>query len=237
MTFSVQRVSAIIVKDVKDLFKNSYMILITILLPLGMAALLSDSDSDDASLLGMPINLALVITGAFVQATMMAEEKEKNTLRALLLSPATRMEIILGKSLLSSLITILVVIGSIFISKMHVPGLFYFTIMVVLSIVIFVSLGTIIGLISRTVMETSIVGLPVLVIFTYGSLISTTLDNPVFSTIISYLPTESFSAALIGLEQNGGFTEIKWHLLNMLLWAIGSLAIAVIVYGKRRFDN
>lgn len=237
MTLSIQRVSAIIVKDLRDLLKNSYMILITILLPLGMAALLSRSDSDDASLLGMPINLALVITGAFVQATMMAEEKEKNTLRALLLSPATRMEIIIGKSVLSSLITILVVIGSIFISKMHVPGPFYFTIMILLSIIIFVSFGTIIGLVSRTVMETSIVGLPLLVIFTYGSIVSTMLDNPVFSTIIYYLPTESFSSALIVLEHNGGFSEIKWHLLNMFLWAIGTLVIAVTVYGKHRFDK
>ncbi|WP_339320346.1 ABC transporter permease [Paenibacillus sp. FSL R10-2734] len=237
MTFSIRRVSAIVVKDVKDLLKNSYIILITIFLPLGLAAMLSRSDSDDASLLGTPINLALVITGAFVQATMMAEEKEKNTLRALLLSPATRMEIMLGKSFLSSLITILVVIGSIFLSKMQVPGFFYFSIMILLSLIIFISFGTIIGLVSRTVMETSIVGLPLLVIFTYGSLISTMLDNPVIKTFISYLPTESFSAALTSLEQNGGFSEIKWHLLNMLLWAIGSLVIAVIVYGKRSFDK
>ncbi|MBH5319429.1 ABC transporter permease [Paenibacillus sp. GSMTC-2017] len=237
MTFSIRRVSAIVAKDVKDLLKNSYIILITIFLPLGLAAMLSRSGSDDASLLGTPINLALVITGAFVQATMMAEEKEKNTLRALLLSPATRMEIMIGKSFLSSLITILVVIGSIFISQMQVPELFYFTIMILLSLIIFISLGTIIGLVSRTVMETSIVGLPLLVIFTYGSMISTMLDNDVVSTIITYLPTESFSSALISLEQNGGFSEIKWHLLNMLLWAIGSLVIAVIVYGKRRFDK
>jgi len=237
MTFSIQRVSAIIVKDVKDLFKNSYMILITILFPLGMAALLSDSDSDDVSMLGMPISMALVITGAFVQATMMAEEKEKNTLRALLLSPATRMEIILGKSLLSSIITILVVIGSILISKIQIPEFFYFTIMIVLSIIIFISFGTIIGLVSRTVMETSIVGLPLLVIFAYGTIISSALDNPVVSTIVSYLPTESLSSALLELGQNGGFSEIKWHLLNILLWAIGSLVLAVIVYGRRRFDK
>lgn len=237
MTFSIQRVSAIVAKDLKDLLKNSYIILITVLLPLGLAAMLSRSDSNDASLLGMPINLALVITGAFVQATMMAEEKEKNTLRALLLSPATRLEIMLGKSFLSSLITILVVIGSIFLSKIQVPELFYFTIMILLSLIIFISFGTIIGLVSRTVMETSIVGLPLLVIFTYGSTISTMLDNPVVSTFITYLPTESFSSALIRLEQNGGFSEIKWYLLNMILWAIGSLVIVVVVYGKRRFDK
>lgn len=237
MTFSIHRVSAIIIKDLKDLIKNAYMLLITILLPLGMAALLSRSDAEDVSLLGMPINMALVITGAFVQATMMAEEKEKNTLRALLLSPATRVEVLLGKSLLSAMITVLVVIGSILISNIQVPEFFFFTLMIVLSITIFVSFGTIIGLMSRTVMETSIVGLPLLVVFTYGALISAMLDNAVLHTLVSYLPTESFSVALIALEQGGGFSEIRWHLLNMSLWAIASLVIAVIVYGKRRFDK
>ncbi|MFX3636564.1 MAG: ABC transporter permease [Candidatus Pristimantibacillus sp.] len=236
MTFSIKRVSAIIAKDWKDLLKNSY-ILITILLPLGFAAMLSDVDPSNTSMLSMPINIAMVMTGAFVQATMMAEEKEKNTLRVLLLSPATTMEIMIGKSFLSFIITLFVAIGSILISGMHVPELLYFSLMTLLSLIIFIAFGTIIGLISRTVMETSIVGLPILIIFTYGSMIGEMFNSPALSNLISYLPTENFSAALVSLGQNGGFAEVKWNLLNMLLWTIGVLAAAIIVYRKRRFDK
>lgn len=236
MTFSMKRVRAIITKDWKDLIKNSY-ILITIFLPLGFAAMLANMGAEDSSFVSMPINLALVMTGAFVQASMMAEEKEKSTLRVLLLSPASTLEIMIGKSVLSAVITLIVVIGSIFISGIHIPEFFYFSMMIVLSLIIFISLGTIIGLLSRTVMETSIVGLPILLIFSYGSMFTSMFDSDIVKTLITYLPTENFSAALLKLQQQGGFADVKWHLLNMLIWSIGTVVLAVFVYGKRRFDK
>jgi len=236
MTFSMKRVRAIIAKDWKDLTKN-YYILVSILLPLGFAVMISRLDTDDASMLSMPINIALVMTGAFVQASMMAEEKEKSTLRVLLLSPATTLEIMMGKSVLSAVITSIVVAGSIIISGIEVPSLFFLSIMIILSLIIFISLGTIIGLISRTVMETSIVGLPILVIFIYGSVLGSMFDSSVVTNLITYLPTENFSAALMSLQGNGGLSEIKWNLLNMLIWAIFSAMLAVFIYGKRRFDK
>lgn len=236
MTFSIKRVRAIITKDWKDLIKN-YYILISILLPLGFAFMISRLGTDDASMLSMPINIALVMTGAFVQASMMAEEKEKSTLRVLLLSPATTLEIMMGKSVLSAVITSIVVAGSIIISGIKVPGLFFLSIMIILSLIIFISLGTIIGLISRTVMETSIVGLPILVIFIYGSVFGSMFDSSVVTKIITYLPTENFSAALMSLQGNGGFSEIKWNIVNLLIWAIFSVILAIFIYGKRRFDK
>ena len=61
----------------------------------------------------MVINFTMVIVGAFVQCSLIAEEKEKNTLRGLMLSPASTLEILGGKSLLSFLATmIIVVIGA-----------------------------------------------------------------------------------------------------------------------------
>lgn len=236
MTFSIKRVRAIITKDWKDLIKN-YYILISILLPLGFAFMISRLGTDDASMLSMPINIALVMTGAFVQASMMAEEKEKSTLRVLLLSPATTLEIMMGKSVLSAVITSIVVAGSIIISGIKVPGLFFLSIMIILSLIIFISLGTIIGLISRTVMETSIVGLPILVIFIYGSVFGSMFDSSVVTKIITYLPTENFSAALMSLQGNGGFSEVKWNIVNLLIWAIFSVILAIFIYGKRRFDK
>ncbi|URN95848.1 MAG: ABC transporter permease [Candidatus Pristimantibacillus lignocellulolyticus] len=236
MTFSIKRVRAIITKDWKDLIKN-YYILISILLPLGFAFMISRLGTNDASMLSMPINIALVMTGAFVQASMMAEEKEKSTLRVLLLSPATTLEIMMGKSVLSAVITSIVVAGSIIISGIKVPGLFFLSIMIILSLIIFISLGTIIGLISRTVMETSIVGLPILVIFIYGSVFGSMFDSSVVTKIITYLPTENFSAALMSLQGNGGFSEVKWNIVNLLIWAIFSVILAIFIYGKRRFDK
>ena len=60
----------------------------------------------------MVINLTLVTVGTFVQCSLIAEEKEKNTLRGLMLSPASTLEILGGKSLLSFISMIIVIIGA-----------------------------------------------------------------------------------------------------------------------------
>src|SRR5699024_12795497 len=52
------------------------------------------------------INLTLVAVAFFVQSALIAEEREKNTLRGLMLSPATIPEILSGKSLVSLLMTL-----------------------------------------------------------------------------------------------------------------------------------
>lgn len=169
MIFSFKRVNAIFIKDWKDLQRNSY-ILFTLAIPLVFAAMLGRMNAATDVLSTYPINLALIIAGAFIQAAMVAEEKEKNTLRGLLLSPASTLEILIGKSALSGLMTILVIIGSIIFSGYTVPSLPLFSLSTLLGLVFYLATGTILGLLSRTVMETSIIGMPVLIIFGMSSM-------------------------------------------------------------------
>src|SRR5690625_7466000 len=56
------------------------------------------------------INLALVAVAFFVQGAIIVEEKEKHTLRGLMLSPATLPEILGGKSLVSYILTCLTIV-------------------------------------------------------------------------------------------------------------------------------
>lgn len=51
------------------------------------------------------INLTFVAVAFFIQSAIIAEEKEKHTLRGLMLSPATLPEILTGKSLVSFVVT------------------------------------------------------------------------------------------------------------------------------------
>ncbi|MGE8205075.1 ABC transporter permease [Heyndrickxia sp. NPDC080065] len=235
MTFSLKRVQAIFIKDWKDLLKNSY-ILFTMALPLALAAWLGRVGTDNDLFHSMPISLALVIAGCFVQAAMVAEEKEKNTLRGLLLSPANTMEILVGKSALTSAVTVVVIIGSIFLSEFKVVSIPMFSLLILLNLIIFVSIGTILGLLSRTVMETSIIGMPVILIFGMGSMVNSLIDNKTIQTILTYLPSEQFSKAWLELSKGGGIGSIGEHLLILIIWCLVSLVLTVIIYGKRRFD-
>ncbi|MEK4031394.1 ABC transporter permease [Pseudobacillus sp. FSL P4-0506] len=235
MTFSFKRVNAIFIKDWKDLQRNSYIIF-TLAIPLVFAAMLSRMGEESAALNTYPINLALVIAGAFIQAAMVAEEKEKNTLRGLLLSPASTAEIFVGKSALSAVMTILVIIGSIFLSDYKVPSPLLFSISIVLGLFFYIATGTILGLLSRTVMETSIIGMPVLVVFGMSSMMKSMVDNKVLIKIVDYLPNEQLNAIWFGLSSGKGLSGIIEHILVLLVWVVVSIVITVVIYRKRRID-
>ncbi|MGG3925357.1 ABC transporter permease [Metabacillus fastidiosus] len=233
MQFSIKRVNAILMKDWKDLLKNSYIIF-TLAMPLALAAWIGKIGQGDSAFATMPISLALVIAGAFIQAAMVAEEKEKNTLRGLMLSPATTTEILIGKSALSALMTILVIIGSILFSDFNMPSIPLFALSILFGLIIYIAIGTILGLLSRTVMETTIVGMPVLVVFGMGSFIKTIIENEFILKIMSYLPNEQLDAIWTGLNNGEG---VMTNFLILLVWIVVILALTFIIYGKRRFDN
>ncbi|MCM3255736.1 ABC transporter permease [Priestia aryabhattai] len=235
MTFSLKRVNAILIKDWKDLLKNSY-ILVTLALPLIFAVMLRKLGAE-GPLAIFSINFALVISGCFVQAAMVAEEKEKNTLRGLLLSPASTLEILIGKSALSAIVTIVVIIASIFLSGFETPSILLFSLNIFLCLIFYITLGTLLGLLSKTVMETTIIGMPVLMIFGVGSLLKSAVDNKILLKIISVLPNEQFDAILSELNTKGGFNDLISHFLILITWAVLMILITFYTYGKRRFDK
>ncbi|MGG3804571.1 ABC transporter permease [Metabacillus fastidiosus] len=233
MQFSIKRVNAILMKDWKDLLKNSYIIF-TLALPLIFAAWIGRIGEGNSALSGMIINLTLVIVGAFIQAAIVAEEKEKNTLRGLMLSPATTAEILIGKSALSALMTIIIIIGSIFLAEFKIPSLPLFALTILIGLIIYIAIGTILGLLSRTVMETTIIGMPVMFILGMGSMFKTMIENEFILEIMSYLPNEQLDAIWTGLNSGQG---VMTNFLILLIWIVVILALTFIIYGKRRFDN
>ncbi|MED4461312.1 ABC transporter permease [Metabacillus fastidiosus] len=233
MQFSIKRVNAILMKDWKDLLKNSYIIF-TLALPLIFAAWIGRIGEGNSALSGMIINLTLVIVGAFIQAAIVAEEKEKNTLRGLMLSPATTAEILIGKSALSALMTIIIIIGSIFLAEFKIPSLPLFALTILIGLIIYIAIGTILGLLSRTVMETTIIGMPIMFILGMGSMFKTMIENEFILKIMSYLPNEQLDAIWTGLN-NG--EAVFTNFLILLIWIVVILALTFIIYGKRRFDN
>src|SRR5699024_8520908 len=116
------------------------------------------------------INLTFVAVGFFVQSAIIAEEKEKNTLRGLMLSPATLPEILTGKSLVSFLLTGVTILICMGILGYDPVSPILITIALIISAFFYLALGTLIGLVARTVIEASVIMLPVMFIFGFGSL-------------------------------------------------------------------
>ncbi|MDF2792241.1 MAG: hypothetical protein K0S80_5343, partial [Neobacillus sp.] len=89
---------------------------------------------------------------------------------------------------------------------------------------------------SRTVMETSIIGMPVLVVFGMGSMLKAMVENETILKIIDYLPNEQLNTIWFGLGNGKGFSEIIENILVLFVWVAVSIVITVVIYRKRRFD-
>ncbi|WP_100009807.1 ABC transporter permease [Lentibacillus sediminis] len=170
---NVQRISAIFEKDLKDFMKN--MMLLTMpAIPIVLGLLYQRIGGDEE----LPLALLYLIVGVTFSSvtstmimTMMAEENEKNTLRGLIQSPASMFDIIVGKSLVTALLTLITLVISLaiigaepFMNVRAIIGL-------VLLFLFFLLLGIGVGLFAKSVASTSVYMMPIMFLFGFTPMV------------------------------------------------------------------
>lgn len=236
MNFSMRRVNAIFQKDFKDISRNS-AVSVTALMPLIMAFVLGKMNKEvsiDAHY--MVINLSMVIIATFVQCSLIAEEKEKNTLRGLMLSPASTMEILGGKSLLSFLTTMIVILLGAYLTGYQPENLLIITLAIILTSFFFIGLGTVLGLFSKSVMEASVIVLPFMMIFGFGSMFSAFTDKYPILEIMNYTPSAQLIEIATQVESGIGMSGLWLNFGIIILWIIAVYTLAAFVFKKRKMD-
>ncbi|WP_414054515.1 ABC transporter permease subunit [Macrococcus equi] len=169
-----------------------------------------------------------VLTGTIM--TMIAEEKEKHTLRGLINSPASMMDILIGKSLVVSVITIITVFICLIILDISVLTNWKMVTGFIMIFIFFLMIGIAIGLFVNSVSETSLYYLPVLFLFAMAPTFAhmgMNKDN-IFVKLNSYSPTAQYDL----LAQNG---DIK-HILIIGIWTLLSMAVTAILFKKNSID-
>src|SRR5690625_4850328 len=170
---NAQRIMAIFEKDVKDFLKNTSLIFMPAL-PIILALLYSQMGGDEE----MPLFIVYLVVGtafavipAGCMMIMMAEENEKKTLRGLTLSPASFGDIIIGKSLVTLLLTFVSLLVSLLLIGiepfMNVRAL----IGLCLLFMFFLFLGIGVGLFVKTVGMTSAYLMPIMFLFGFTPII------------------------------------------------------------------
>ena len=166
------------------------------LLPILLAVFYSNMDSIKEFFAGFIIVMTITMVGSYVQAIIIAEEKEKHTLRVLMLSPASPIEVILGKSVL----TVFFVLASSFISLVILDtfkgNISMLVIIILIGTLLCVVLGTIVGLLSQNIAQTSILGLPIFIIFIMGPMLQEMVKNEFIIKVVKLLPTNHVMEAL-----------------------------------------
>lgn len=236
MIFSMNRVNAIFQKDLKDILRNS-AVSVTVLTPLIIAFVMGKMGEDIAiEAHYMVINFTMVVVGSFVQCSLIAEEKEKNTLRGLMLSPASTLEILGGKSLLSLIATMVIVVIGAFLTGYQPEDIFVIAIAILFSSFFFIGLGTLLGLLAKSVMEASVIIMPFMFVFGFGSMIKMFADKYPILNAVDYTPNMQLMEIAEKVESGIGFGGIWLNLGIIALWIIGIFVLTIIVFKKKRMD-
>lgn len=236
MSISFKRARAIFVKDYKE-FSRNYAISIILVFPILFAFLFRNVDPSVPGIIGFLLITSFVIVTSLAQACLIAEEHERNTLRSLMMTPATTMDVLIGKSALVFVMSAVVLAVSTYIMGYEPASMWVFVAVMILSIILYTAAGTICGLYSKTVLDASLAIIPLGIVFAgapWGVLLAK--DYPVFK-VLDYMP----SSQLIYLTNMSGtgFTtgDLLKPLLITLAWTIVLSIVSVVLYQRRLKDE
>ncbi|MGG2084226.1 ABC transporter permease [Lysinibacillus pakistanensis] len=235
MNISMTRIQAIFMKDYKE-FSRNYAVSLMIFVPFVLAFFYNKTGVNSISEYYLPINIGFSMVTAYVQCCLIAEEKERNTLRNLMLSPASLGDILIGKSLFVFIVTMIVVGITIFLVGYNPANIFIIAIALMLSSVFYIALGTLCGLFAKSIMEGSIIILPAILIFPLGSYASPLSSIYPALKFMEWLPSSQLVLLAEALEGSYSTTDVIIPIVTIIVWSIFAWIIAAFIYKKRMVD-
>ncbi|MFJ7737287.1 ABC transporter permease [Lysinibacillus sp. NPDC097287] len=235
MNISMTRIQAIFVKDFKE-FSRNYAVSIMALIPLVLAFAYNKVGGSNLQSLMLLINMAFSLVTAYVQCCLIAEEKEKNTLRSLMLSPASLGDIIIGKSSLVFVLSSAVIALTIYILGYEPANLLLLSAALLLSAFFYIAIGTFCGLFTKTIMEASIIILPVVFIFIGGSTAFAMSEAYPVLKIAEWLPSTQLLLLAESLEGNYSTTDLIVPFATIIVWTLFTWLMTAFFYKKRMVD-
>ncbi|QXE02095.1 ABC transporter permease [Terribacillus sp. DMT04] len=232
------RLSAIIVKEYHDL-KANVQVLMMVILPAFMAVLYSRMGSGDGGLFSFVfVSLfSLVFVTMYVQSMLISEEKEKNTLQSLLMSPANTTEILIGKSIMTTVITIVSLFISWLIMDIEISNIGILLIVLLLSTVLFLCIGTVVGLVSKNLIQTGVYIMPFMFLFGFAPMIQMYFEDGVVGNIISYSPSVYIMDISVSALEGQSFSSYQTDLLWLTGWTIVGVLAAYVLLKKKNLSS
>ncbi|CAM3808452.1 ABC transporter permease [Alkalicoccus chagannorensis] len=230
MSISWKRTYAVALKDMKEVTRNLF-ILSTLITPF-LFALIFGREADVPLVIHfMIINITFATVTCFVQMALLAEEKERKTLRSLMLSPASGTEIMLGKSAVASAITLLTLVICLQLTG-YMPDAPVIYAGLVLSLLFYLLLGMILALFTKSLIEASVLVMPVIFLLGMGNLFFELVEDYSFAFLLEYLP--NFQLEYLAAAAGNGESGLL-HLGGVAAWTVAAAGCALILYRKRTY--
>ena len=187
---SIKKIGILFKLGLEDLTKN-LNVFIYVLFPVLFALLYSNLDTLTNNFtfsLCVLLNIAMVPIA--LMGTIIAEEKEKNTLRTLMLNNVKAMEVLIAKALICLLFVVLDNILIYFLAGLPLANFLSYQLVglfVGLAVIFF---GAVVGLLAKNQMSAGLLSTPFMLIL-MAPIFMAMIDNKVISKISSFLPTDA----------------------------------------------
>lgn len=239
MDISLKRINALFKKEVKNFSKNKNTLLMTfmpIFFGLLYNYLYSDINLGKTFILFLCVNMNLVLCGSYIIAMLIAEEKEKNTLRTLFISGVSAFEFLSGKVIITFILTHVSNIILFFIYNVNVNYLGIYLLFSILVSISMILIGALIGLISPTEMSTGVIGLPILGLLLIIPMFAEYSDS--FKTIANFTPNYHMNLIISSYLNSGNLpSDFLKSIIIIFLWIIISTLAFFITYNKVGLDK
>lgn len=220
-------------KDLKDTLRNGNGMILAVL-PLAMTLLYRimpiegmPMPREFVSLIGVLMNLSLLPVALL--SMMIAEEKEKNTLRTLMLSNVSAVEFLTSKCLVALLLLEAVDLIVFFLAGTPLSGLPMFLLATTLTALCMLLLGAVIGLVCKNQMSTGTLAAPVALLLMVPTMFASMNDT--VARFAQFIPTYSMMQLVY---VSGPASAMPW--LVIAAWLVGGLALFVLAYRRGRLD-
>lgn len=235
-------IQVLLKKDMKMMLKNKNFMTLLIV-PLGFAFLFktlygnNDTGMSDSFLLTMCTVFNILMIPLSGLAIMVAEEKEKNTLRVLMLHDVSGLEYVLSKTISVLFMMEIVSVAMFFITDLALTLLFpYIVISSIVSLVMLL-LGATFGLMFKDQMTASTMTVPIMIVFMLPPFFSE--FNEILHILSYIIPTAGMQNILVTLFDQGIVfqTDLLMQWVVILLWIVLCMVAFLVIYRKKGVDN
>ena len=228
-------ITAIFKKTLKDMIRNKRQLLFFLMFP-AMTYLFYYTMTEDNNffpIVFLPINI--LFCSMNIMSSVIAEEKEKGTLRSLMFANIKPMEYFLGNGLFVLLATI--VSSSLFLPLIEISGInyLYFYLFVSLSSICSMVLGATVGIVVKNQMSANGICSPITIILgmlpTFGAI------NESFLKLSKILYTTRFADTIAEITSKTSVTINFEIILTYIINFIVCLIIFAFVYKRKKLDD
>lgn len=233
----INKIKALFKLGIEDLLKNMN-VFIYIIMPVGFALLYTNmGDMNKDYIFSLCVLLMLAMVPVALMGTIIAEEKEKNTLRTLVLNDVKATEILVAKALICLLFIVIDNLLMFFIIDLPMTNFLSYQIVCFVVGVAIILFGAVVGLCAKNQMSAGLLSMPFMFIL-MAPLFTGMIDSKIFTTISSYLPTDAMMEIMLQIsEKTVSLSTIGFPIIVILAWGIISIIMFNIVYKKVRVDN